>query len=240
MLLTTSKGKVDVIQKGKGKDILLLHGFLSSKETFVHQISFLSNFYKVTAIDILGFGKSDKISYPYSVDDYVDLVVEVMDKIKINKSSVIAHSFGGRIAVKLASKTDRVDKLLLTGCAGVRLKKSLKVYFKIYSYKLLKKFISREKLLKKFASSDYQNLNEIERQSFKLVESEDLRECMRKIQAETLILSGEKDKATPPKSQRIINNCIFGSELILMKNAGHFAFIDKPYEFNLIAKEFFS
>ena len=62
MLLTTSKGKVDVIQKGKGKDILLLHGFLSSKETFVHQISFLSNFYKVTAIDILGLCTAKQIS----------------------------------------------------------------------------------------------------------------------------------------------------------------------------------
>ena len=71
---------VSVVCAGQGKDILLLHGYLSNKESFYYQIKFLSQYFKVTAPDILGFGKSSPLDRPYSVDDYCNFLEEFIKK----------------------------------------------------------------------------------------------------------------------------------------------------------------
>ena len=61
-----------VIQRGRGKDLVLLHGYLSSKESFYPQIEYFSKFYRVTAFDFPGFGEAEPLKSAYSVGDYAD------------------------------------------------------------------------------------------------------------------------------------------------------------------------
>jgi len=157
----------------------------------------------------------------------------------IKQANFIAHSFGGRVAIKLSvSYNEYVKKLLLTGCAGLKPKFSFKKFFKIYTYKLLKNFISKENLEKKFSSSDYKNLSPIMKHSFVKIISEDLSSYLKYIKVPTLIVCGKQDKETPLYMSKKLNKNIKDSELIIFENSGHFAFIDESNKFNIIAKSF--
>ena len=214
-----------------------MHGYLSSKESFIYQIEPFSKKYRVIAPDMTGFGESADIPYPYSLDDYVREIILLIDELKLKKYSIVAHSFGARVAVKLALKDDRVDKLVLTGGAGLKPKRSLKYYAKVYSYKLLKKFIPKEKL-KNFGSSDYKNLSPVMKESFVKIVNEHLDGVVGGIKNQTLILHGELDRETPLYLAKRYNQKIKNSTLKIIKGSGHFAFIDDPVSFNFYLSGF--
>ena len=97
---------------------MFLHGYGSSKEAFAAQISYFSRFYRVTAFDFLGFGKSKPLETPFSVADYAEWTAETLSLLGVQTPYVVAHSFGCRVAVKMAGKYGYpFQKLLLTGPA---------------------------------------------------------------------------------------------------------------------------
>ena len=69
-----------MITEGSGKDVLLLHGYLSCKESFYYQINFLSKYYKVTAPDMPGFGASPPLDSAYAVGNYAEWLKEFIKK----------------------------------------------------------------------------------------------------------------------------------------------------------------
>lgn len=218
---------------------MFLHGYLSSKESFYYQIKFFSKFRRVIAVDLRGFGESDALLSAYSLDDYVSEVYDFITALKIDGYDVIAHSFGGRIALKLALIDKRLDKLVLTGCAGLKPKRTFKYYLKVYSYKILKNFLSENKL-KKFGSSEYKTLSGYMKESYVKIVNEHLDKIVKNVTNKTLIINGENDKDTPLYMAKRLNKSIENSTLKVLKNAGHFAFIDDGFSFNLYVREFLS
>ncbi len=219
---------------------MFLHGYLSSKESFYYQTEYLSKFYRTIAIDITGFGQSKNLPYPYSLNDYVIDVLCVLDSLNVKKCHIVAHSFGGRIAIKLVNiDKNRVDKLVLTGCAGLKPKRKLSYYLKVYSYKVLKPFLS-QKLKNKFGSSEFKSLDNLLKQSYIKIVNEHLDELSKLIKNQTLIIFGENDKETPIYMAKKLNKNIKNSNLYVIKESGHFSFSDKPIEFNVLVKEFLS
>jgi pimeloyl-ACP methyl ester carboxylesterase len=210
---------------------------MSQKESFVYQTEYLSKFYRVIAPDLTGFGSSPKMTFPYAVDDYVNDVIRLIDQLSINSYHIIAHSFGGRITAKLLQKDSRCKKVILTGSAGLKPRRKPSYYIKVYLYKFLKKFVS-EKRLSGFGSREYKALSSLEKQSYVKVVSENLYDYYSKITNQTLIIFGESDLETPLYMAETLNKIIKNSTLWIIKGAGHFCFIDKPAEFNLIVKEF--
>ena len=111
---------------------MFLHGYLSSKEAFTAQIDYFSNFYRVTAIDFLGFGQSGPLVEPFSVSDYARWTVKALAELNVEKPLVVAHSFGCRVAVKAAAEQPELfGKMLLTGAAGVVMNRGLKYKIKV-------------------------------------------------------------------------------------------------------------
>ena len=96
-----AKGVIIIEEKGvftkEKKDLLFLHGYLSSKDSFSYQIPFFEKDFNVHAIDLKGFGKNSGMEYPYSLDDYCKEVEEYIKNNKLVKPCVIAHSFGTAI-----------------------------------------------------------------------------------------------------------------------------------------------
>ena len=176
--------------------------------------------------------------FPYSLDDYAEEVKDFITENHLNKPSVIAHSFGGRIAIRLASKSpDLFDKIVLTGCAGLKPRRALKKSVKKLAFSVLKKFVKREKLTA-FYSPDYLALDEVMKKSFVKIVAERLDGEIDKIQNRTLIINGNKDKDTPLYMAKKLNRRIKNSRLSIYKGAGHFCFIDKPQKFNKEVEEF--
>lgn len=226
------------LTRGEGKDLVLLHGYLASKESFYPQIEYFSRYFRVTAPDFPGMGGAEALEAAWSVDDYADWTNEFLARRGIEFPHVIAHSFGGRVAVKLLSRGECFDRAVLTGCAGIIPKRGIKYKLRVRAYRIAKK-LAPEYAEKKFGSAEYRTLSPVMRESYKKIVNEDLREQAKLITRPVLFLHGERDTETPLSSAQVYASCVKGSRLNVLENCGHFAFLDDPLLFNLAAEEFF-
>lgn len=233
-----AESHLSFLQKGKGEDMLFLHGYLSSKEAFLGQINYFSRFYRVTALDFLGFGEAEPLTQPFSVDDYAAWLDNAMTKLRLRNPYVIAHSFGCRVAIKLASqKQTAFKKMLLTGPAGVIMNRGLGYHIKVKAYRAVKK-IAPKYAERNFGSAEYRNLSPVMKESYKKIVNEDLRVCAGQVRVETLLVVGKGDTVTPKKEAEAYLKAFPSAKLREMEG-GHFAFAEDPVAFNLIAEEFF-
>ena len=217
--------------------MVFLHGYLSSKEAFTAQIEYFSRFYRVTAFDFLGFGKSKPLTEPFSVSDYAAWTKEILALLQVQKPRVIAHSFGCRVVVKMAARdSEAFEKILLTGPAGILSKRGLAYRLKVKSYRLVKKFAPAF-AERNFGSQEYRSLSPIMKESYKKIVNEDLRKDAARIKTPTLIVEGEQDKTTPLAEAQVYLQSLQNGRLRGMQG-GHFAFAEYPLAFNLIAEEF--
>ncbi|MCQ2398984.1 MAG: alpha/beta hydrolase, partial [Clostridia bacterium] len=146
----------------KEKPVLLfLHGFLSSGASFNYQTSYFEKFCDCFAPDMPNFGNAEKTEKAYKIDDYVDWLINFINGKGIKKPIVVAHSFGGRVAVKAAATyPDLFSALILTGAAGIKPRFSLKKKIKKAYYKTIKRFMSQTRK-EKFFSPDYRVLSPV-------------------------------------------------------------------------------
>lgn len=112
---------ISFIDTGSGdKTILLAHGLASNAGFWRYVIPELSKNYRVIALDLPGYGKSQKGAYPYSMTFYADQIKRLADKLKLDKFILVGHSMGGQIGTTFALKyPDRLEKLVLASPAGV-------------------------------------------------------------------------------------------------------------------------
>ena len=187
--------------------VILLHGWGCDHSTVKSIASCIADDIRVIAIDLPGHGKSDEPHQVWSTYDFAQLIKEFIEKLNIQNPSFIGHSFGGRTSIAYASK-NKVNKLVLVDSAGITPKRSLNYYYKVYSYKLVKKLALRifgnekgkkiiEKRLNKKASADYRAASPIMRAIMSKCINEDLKNIMPQISAPTLLIWGEDDTATP-------------------------------------------
>lgn len=217
--------------------MLFLHGYLSSKEAFLRQINYFSKFYRVTALDFLGFGQSAELYEPFSVGDYARWLEEKMRTLGLFRPHVVAHSFGCRVAVKLACQNkDAFSKIVLTGPAGIIINRGLIYKIKVKTYKAVKKFAPTF-AQKRFGSKEYRSLSPIMRESYKKIVNEDLRVCARQVLNEVLIIEGKEDRTTTLKEAQIYLQS-FPNGVLQLIDGGHFAFVDNPTAFTLAVEEF--
>lgn len=219
---------------------MLLHGYASRKESFFYQYSYLSNFFRVTALDMRGFGESEKLKTAFSVADYAEDVKRFCYSQKIEKPHVIAHSFGGRVALKIAGEdSDFFDKMLLVGCAGIKKRRGIAYCSRVAAYKIAKR-ISPDFARGHFGSKELRTLDGVERQSFYKIVGEDLSDCAKKVKNRTLLVFGNKDRETPLYMGKKLNKYIKNSKLFVL-NGTHFCFCEEQnvQRFNALAHNFF-
>ena len=233
---------------GSGPVVLLLHGWGGSLEIFQKLHSALETNFTVYAPDLPGFGKSETPDTVWGVTAYTDWLRAFITAEKITNPILLGHSFGGRISILYASKYP-VSKLILANSAGIKPKRKPAYYVKVYSYKAVKHILPLllgkkqsenilEQYRKKVGSSDYKNANPTMRNIMVKVINEDLKKYLKDIQAPTLLMWGENDTATPVNDAKIMEKNIPDAGLVVLKNAGHYSFIDKEYEFITIVKNF--
>lgn len=217
---------------------MFLHGYLSDGKSFVRQTEYFKRFFNVYAPDLKGFGGNADMPYPYNLDDYINDVKQYIRANGLVRPHVVAHSFGARIALKAAA-TDKnlFGKLVLTGAAGLKPKNTLKKRARGAAFRFLKRFVAREKLTR-FYSSDYLALSDVMRRSFVKIVSETLDGYLCDIENPVLIVFGEKDKETPLYMAKKLEKNIRGAKSVVLPQAGHFCFVDKPVKFNMEVREF--
>ncbi|MBO7156092.1 MAG: alpha/beta hydrolase, partial [Clostridia bacterium] len=178
---------------------------------------------KVYVPDFYGFGRSIEPSVPLTLDDYVDAVREIIVKLKLPDVYLVGHSFGARVAVRLASRYPQYVKgLVLIDGAGLKPRRGLRYYFKVFAHKTLKKLGFNG--LK--GSCDYRVLSPVMKMTFKNIVNEYVDGDLPYVTTKTLILWGAKDKATPLYMARRFKRKLPNAELKIFKGAGHFSYLD--------------
>ncbi|MGN1081479.1 MAG: alpha/beta fold hydrolase [Acutalibacteraceae bacterium] len=250
MNITVNNLNINYEMSGSGRDILMLHGWGSSLEPFRFIFKNIPEGYRVTSFDFPGFGKSDELKRPWTVSDYCDFTLDFINALKLDNPILICHSFGGRVAIKLCGEKRLFpEKIIFIDAAGIKHPKTVRQKIRQLSYKTAKKFLSVplwkkpcEPLLEKarshFGSEDYNNATPIMRQTLVNCVNEDLTDYLDGITASSLLIYGENDTATPVSDAKIMETKIADSGLCIIKNAGHFSFIDSPYEVNAIIHSF--
>ncbi len=233
-----SNNPLHAIIAGDGKPLIMLHGFMSCKEAFSAQIKFFVSRYRVYVPDLTGFGENSFMSYPYSLNDYLNEFFELVALTGQSEVPVIAHSFGCRIAFKALAESCVISQAVLVGAAGLKPRRTLRYRAKKMCYRALKPFVKKKSLEKKFFSSDYNSLSPVMKQSFKLVLGESFDGKLQNVKAPVLAVFGENDKETPPYFADRIEKSVKGAQKYIMKGCGHFCFAERPREFNLIVNEF--
>jgi pimeloyl-ACP methyl ester carboxylesterase len=229
--------------RGEGGDMLLLHGWGVDSRVFDGVMKEFAASHRVIAPDLPGFGTSGDPTGEWGVGDYTAWVLDFMDALKVTRATVVGHSFGGRIAIKIASDpatAERIGKLVLTGSAGLRRKRPLKGRIRGWMFRTLSRLFPglREKFARKFASRDYLAASPLMRKCLIKVVTEDLAPLLPDIPHETLLIWGKNDTETPVGDGYTMQSLIPRSRLEVLDNAGHFAFLNRPDDFNRLMKEF--
>ena len=86
--------------------MICAHGLGATKASFLPTISALAEHYRVVAVDLPGFGESDKpIGAPYDARFFARSVFELMDALELDHAHLVGNSMGGRVASRPASRT---------------------------------------------------------------------------------------------------------------------------------------
>jgi pimeloyl-ACP methyl ester carboxylesterase len=234
---------------GSGPDVLVLHGWGADIESVTPIVNALRSVARVLVVDLPGFGQSDTPAEAWGVADYADWVLALLERFDVERTGIVGHSNGGRIAIHIgAHQPQRLTRLLLVDSAGIRPKRTAKYYAKVYSAKTVKHLAPRmgpigrrmqQRIAARIASSDYAAAGAMRPTLVRLV-NEDLTQLLPAIKAATLLIWGENDDATPLADGQKMERLIDDAALIVFPGAGHFSYADDPVRFAAIASNFFA
>jgi len=232
-----------IVNEGAKKYCLILHGWGHNGDLWLQMASLLPKDFCYILLDLPGFGGSQHLASGASVPEYCQFVVDFLDKLKIKKTVVLGHSFGGQIGTDLVvKKPGLVDKLILVAPAVVR-NKSLRQKIKVWFYgqfKFVKAILPKkivEFIYSKISSSDYCSASEEKREILKKINNYHLIKDLDKIKCPTLIVWGEKDKEIPDTGKLLAKNIING-QLKVIYGAGHNMYLEKAEETAQIISDF--
>ena len=232
--------------KAQDKSIIFLHGWQSDALVFSGILEKLEKENKnFISIDLPGFAKSEKAKNIWGVEDYAKFLKDFLEKLNIEKKILVGHSFGGAVIIKyLAKYRDKeTQKAILVASAGIR-KRGLQIFLLMIFTKIFKIFFSlpilnlffkkvRKKYYQLIDAEDYYRAGDM-KEIYQKIIREDLQADMKKIDTKTTLIWGENDKSTSVEDGKKTSRLIKNSYLFVLKDAGHFVFLDQKEEFEKI------
>ncbi len=182
------------------------------------------------------------------MEEYTRSIEQLARELEIDSPTLVGHSFGGRVAI-LYSSRNAARRVVLTDAAGIRPHRPISYYYKVYSYKLLKRLLPVmvgggrarqliEQRRAKTGSSDYNNASPMMRAILSKCVGEDLRGVMPAITAPVLLFWGDRDTATPLSDARTMERLIPDARLVVAHGCGHFAMIENGELFRRTIAQF--
>lgn len=229
--------------------VVLMHGWGCNTTTVasIERVALAAG-RRVLNVDFPGHGKSAEPTEAWGIEKFADQIEHLLDAEGIERPVLIGHSFGGRVAIVISSRRE-VEKVVLVDAAGVKPRRSLNYYRKVYTFKLARKLLTAvlgkqkaepiiERMRGKKGSSDYASSSPMMRRVMSIVVNEDLCHLMPKIKAPTLLIWGESDTATPLSDAKKMEKLIPEAGLVSFAGAGHYSFLDNPRQFGAVLTSF--
>lgn len=232
-----------------GPALLLMHGWGCSSFTVRSIADSLNDRMHVVSVDLPGHGLSSEPAEVWGVEDFTALMEQFIRALHLENPSLAGHSFGGRVAILLASRNE-VNKVMLVDSAGIKPRRNLSWYFKVYGFKLMKALANLtmgkekarpviERWRKRRGSADYASSSPVMRAVMSRCVNEDLKGVMGSIKAPVLLVWGTQDTATPLEDAKTMERLIPDAGLAAFDGCGHYSFLDNPHGFRAVAREFF-
>lgn len=230
---------------GSGPPLLLIHGIGGDADEWAFCFQPLSQAHRVIALDLLGFGRSDKPLIDYTIAGFVEVVEQFLRSLKIERAAVLGESLGGWIASALALKSpERVDKLILVDAAGVwgdiaGLPIDVRVSTRAHLRDVFRLLFYDKRLATDLLIDVAYELH-LERGDGYTIDSvlrtqqdgrERLDNVIGQLRVPTLIVWGEQDEMIPLSVGRNLHRLIAGSKLEVIPQCGHLPALERPAEF---------
>ena len=246
--------------------IVLLHGTSASLHTWQGWTEALSAEYCVVSMDLPGFGLTGPFvnkTTEYTSANYASFVIEVLDKLNLDKVILAGNSLGGKIAWRMAALyPERVSKLILVNAVGYpATPKSIPIGFRLAAYPALKPILRNilpRNVVKKSIKSVYADDSQVDemlvdryydlslRAGNRSALSDRLREFdnvedqaqIKQLALPTLIMWGAKDDLIPVENAELFHQDIPNSQLQIFDNLGHVPHEEDPVTSVAVVKAF--
>ena len=254
--ITTDQGIVHYEVYGRGRPVILLHGWLGSWGLWQETMTFLGRYYRTYALDFWGFGESGKKRETYQVTDFVSLVDQFMDKLGIMHAPLVGHSMGGTVSLSVALRyPERAEKVTIIGSPVVG--SSLALPLKLAGYRpiayllftlfgafratmrVASPFICRDPRFPEMMDRDLSKTTlESFLTSIASLRRTDLRPHIHKIDVPVMGMFGDRDNIVDPRQWQALCTGLPYARIERYKTAGHFIMLDEPQLFMQHLKSF--
>lgn len=201
----------------------------------------LSEQHRTYALDLWGFGDSDKSKDRHSVEKYVKLLRDFMDELGIATAALVGHSLGATVAVKFAiANPDQVTKLVLVSLPLIGSQAINRRLLNVGSASPLGRLLGG-----RWPVDHEEVLAEAEKASESVIASTvqacaelDLRENLRQMKVPLLAVYGEKDNLVDPTQAKLFENTANNIRSITLPESRHFPMLDEASKFHRLLKDF--
>jgi len=249
--IVTDQGVVHYEATGRGRPVILLHGWLGSWGYWADTMVRMEGRYRTYALDFWGFGDSGKHRENFHVADFVALVDQFMDRLGIDQATVIGHSMGGTVALSLAlTHPQRVSGAAVVGSPIVgsslsfwlqlagkpwvasllwRFPTTLQLFLKLFSLRATKESDMWYQMVTRDVSST--TLDSFF-SSIRSLHHTDLRPTIANISVPVMGVYGLKDIIVNPNQAKLLKRYVAASHVVTLPDSGHFPMLDETDKFN--------
>ncbi len=223
---------------GTGANLVLLHGWGQSAQTWTNILPELSKKYTVYALDLPGFGMSEAPHAAWDIEMYADFVNDFVTQLGLQNIILLGHSFGGRVAYDYVTRYS-VDRLILYSASDTARTTSFRRIALAVSSMLA--LIAPQTLWRLHASllkpRTYSNIVNLSRadvqtmlQTYRSTHVES-KKTPPAVTCPVTLIYGVRDWLVPEVVGKRYKKILPNATLTLVPNAGHFAHVKNPSAF---------
>ncbi|MGB6784615.1 MAG: alpha/beta hydrolase [Nitrosotalea sp.] len=256
--ITVNGNKIRYIEEGDSKNtIILLHGLGGIAERWLPVVPLLSKKYRVIALDLIGYGQSDKPQVDYTPEFFRDSVLGFLETLSLQKTVMVGTSLGGEIVAECAAtQNPLIKKIVMVAPAGIMKSHTpvldaytmAALYPNHESVKIAYQMMMGEN--KEISPQSVENfISNMTRPNSKMVflstllgmkNSPVITEKLKLIKVPTLLIWGKEDKMIPIEYSKEFVSSIPGCDFVVMNGCGHTPYEEKPNEFSKLVLDFLS
>ncbi|MBC2637880.1 MULTISPECIES: alpha/beta fold hydrolase [unclassified Rhodococcus (in: high G+C Gram-positive bacteria)] len=249
---------------GQGAPVVLIHGSgpgVTAWANWRTTIPHLAESFRVIAPDILGFGYTERPDgVEYNSTTWTNHLVGLLDALGLDKVSIVGNSFGGSLALNIATKhPDRVDRLVLMGSVGVRFDitagldavwgfepslPAMRALLDVFAYD--RSLVNDELAELRLAAATRPGVQEAFSAMFPAPRQQGVDEMavdenlIAGLENDTLIVHGRDDQVIPLTNSLRLLELIDRSQLHVFGRCGHWVQIEHSARFNSLVADFLS
>ena len=238
--IVTKEGLVHYEAVGRGKPpLVFVHGWLGSWRYWMPAMEELSGRCRTYALDLWGFGGSDRLRMHYSIDAYVELLREFLDHLGIEHISLVGHALGGVVALLFAARSpERVEQVMGVSVPLVDAAIGRPLAGLPGNGEALARLVARQANFPEVGMEARRADVAAITYSMRSTMEHDLRRAMPPTDVPVLLVYGGDDPLVKPPQSEWLRNCDDNVRAIFLNGTQHFPMLEERNKFNRLLMDF--